>query len=225
MASGLLRVPVILGRRTLVTSVPRLSGVTTTGDEVPVVGIQVPVTEEENSKWLLENNPPAPAKKGRNAHLREKLYTVIGNRDIVGPGVSGFAEYIEAEEFPFPAVRFMEPYPEIMPLLEKEKGDWKNLSIDEKKTLYRYSYRQTLKEEYTPEGLGKRLLIGTLFGLSCTMIYTQITIDYIFPWDPRAARTRQADWQGVHLGKLIAQNTSYTPGDPYWDYDKGEWRK
>lgn len=37
-------------------------------------------------------------------------------------------------------------------LREKEKGDWKKLSIEEKKALYRASFRQTFSEMDAPTG-------------------------------------------------------------------------
>lgn len=40
---------------------------------------------------------------------------------------------MDRPEFPLPAVRFGENTKEVLALREKEKGDWKNLSLDEKK--------------------------------------------------------------------------------------------
>jgi len=37
-------------------------------------------------------------------------------------------------------------------LKEKEKGDWKKLTIEEKKALYRASFRQTFSEIAAPTG-------------------------------------------------------------------------
>lgn len=47
--------------------------------------------------------------------------------------MNGQAIYFDRCEFPCPAIRFKEPTPEITQLQEKEKGDWKNLSLAEKK--------------------------------------------------------------------------------------------
>ena len=58
---------------------------------------------------------------------------VSGNRDIVGYGVNGAPIYADLPEFPCPAVRFRENSSAIMALREKEKGDWHNLTLDEKK--------------------------------------------------------------------------------------------
>ena len=51
-------------------------------------------------------------------------------------------------------------------LREKEKGDWKKLSKEEKKILYRASFCQTLVETETTDGEWKMVLAMTLFGIS-----------------------------------------------------------
>ena len=65
----------------------------------------------------------------KNFHGRNK----IGTREVVGYGVNGAYEYYDIQSFPCPAIRFREETPEIRALREKEKGDWKNLTIEEKK--------------------------------------------------------------------------------------------
>ena len=57
-----------------------------------------------------------------------------GNREIVGPGINGTPDYVDIATFPLPAVRFREDTPEILALREKEKLDWKTLTVEEKKT-------------------------------------------------------------------------------------------
>ena len=42
----------------------------------------------------------------------------------------------------FPAVRFRKPDATYNALREKEMGDWKKMTLDEKKTLYRYNFMQ-----------------------------------------------------------------------------------
>lgn len=58
----------------------------------------------------------------------------IGSREVVGYGLNGAYEYFERMDFPYPAIRFREIKGDLVPLKEKEKGDWKNLTLDEKKT-------------------------------------------------------------------------------------------
>lgn len=65
-----------------------------------------------------------------NFHGRAK----IGSREVVGFGINGEYVYVDRIDFPCPAIRFKEVKGGLVQLKEKEKGDWKNLSIDEKKT-------------------------------------------------------------------------------------------
>jgi hypothetical protein len=54
-------------------------------------------------------------------------------------------------------------------LREKEKGDWKKLTLAEKKTLYRASFAQTLSEIEAPTSDWKAIIAGSLFGISLAL--------------------------------------------------------
>ncbi|XP_071558827.1 cytochrome c oxidase subunit 4 isoform 1, mitochondrial [Temnothorax nylanderi] len=82
----------------------------------------------------------------------------VGNRDVVGFGYNGEPTYLDRVDFPCPAVRWKENTSDIMALREKEKGDWKKLSIEEKKALYRASFRQTFSEMDAPTGEWKGIM-------------------------------------------------------------------
>lgn len=62
---------------------------------------------------------------------------MIGKREIVGFGFNGQPHYVDRWDLPFPAIRWKEPTAEILALREKEKGDWNELTCEEKKALYR----------------------------------------------------------------------------------------
>ena len=86
-------------------------------------------------------------------HGGEKCYyphrdVNIGKREIVGFGINGKRIYQDDVHVPFPAIRFKERND--LKLLEKEKGDWKKLTIEEKKELYRQSYGSTFAEINAP---------------------------------------------------------------------------
>merc|ERR1712211_59921 len=53
-----------------------------------------------------------------------------------------------------------------MGLREKEKGDWKKMTLEEKKALYRASFCQTLVEVEAPTGEWKSILGVVLVGIS-----------------------------------------------------------
>lgn len=64
-----------------------------------------------------------------------------GNRDIVGYGWNGVPTYMDRVEFPAPAVRFQENSKEVLELREKEQGDWKALSLHDKKAcVYKFCF-------------------------------------------------------------------------------------
>merc|ERR1711942_87050 len=86
----------------------------------------------------------------------------IGNREVVGFGYNGENKYVDRIDFPMPAIRFKENTPDIQALHEKAKGDWKKLSIEEKKALYRASFAQTFSEIKAPTGEWKSILGVTL---------------------------------------------------------------
>ena len=58
----------------------------------------------------------------------------IGKREVVGFGATGEYTYFDAPDLPMPAIRFREEDSEIAKLREKERGDWKQLSLEDKKT-------------------------------------------------------------------------------------------
>ncbi len=89
----------------------------------------------------------------------------IGKREVVGYGTCGEENYADDVHYPFPAIRFKEDTPEVVKLREKEKGDWKKLTIAEKKELYRSSFCQTFSEMVAPTGEWKGVL-----GIACCVI-------------------------------------------------------
>lgn len=105
----------------------------------------------------------------------------IGNRDVVGYGYNGEATYYDRCDFPMPAIRFKDNTPDVMALREKEKGDWKKLSIEEKKSLYRASFCQTFAEIDAPNGDWKASIGVALMGCTLALwifIYLKL---YVYP--------------------------------------------
>ncbi|KAF8366342.1 hypothetical protein PRIPAC_84171 [Pristionchus pacificus] len=92
-------------------------------------------------------------------------------REVVGYGQSGDANYVDRLDYWYPAIRFRKEDEVIAPLRQKEKGDWRNMTAEEKKLLYRYSYRQTLAEFEAPNGYWKVLVSVTATVLSLATFY------------------------------------------------------
>ncbi|XP_008553782.1 cytochrome c oxidase subunit 4 isoform 1, mitochondrial [Microplitis demolitor] len=95
--------------------------------------------------------------------------TKIGKREIVGYGMNGEPHYMDLWDYPFPSIRFKEITPDLQVLKDKEKGDWKKLSLDEKKTLYRASFCQTFAELDAPDGYWKCIIGCVLIGISLAL--------------------------------------------------------
>jgi len=155
---------------------------------------------------------------------KDSFYPKVGNRDIVGHGFNGNPVYMDREEYPAPAIRFKENTPELMALREKEKGDWKNLTLEEKKTLYRASFCQTYAEMKAPSGEWKAILAGTLLGFSVTGWVLIWMKKYVYPKE--LPRTITREWQEKELENMVRQRQGPIEGiSSHWDYEKGEWKK
>lgn len=83
----------------------------------------------QNTPIVLDNRKPPPPLDPD----RMRMHPRIGNREIVGYGLKGKPEYFDMVMFPCPSIRWEADTPEIAALRKKEKGDWKQLSTEEKK--------------------------------------------------------------------------------------------
>jgi len=157
------------------------------------------------------------------ANMGSKPMNKIGNREVVGFGYNGDPNYVDRVDFPFPAIRFKENTPDIQALNEKAKGDWKKLSMEEKKALYRASFAQTFTEMKAPTGewkgvLGLCLIISSL----SVWIYMGMKLYVYFPMP----NTFEPERQNAQLERMIAlkQNVIQGPAS-HWDYEKGDWKQ
>ncbi|XP_064640299.1 cytochrome c oxidase subunit 4 isoform 1, mitochondrial-like [Lineus longissimus] len=153
---------------------------------------------------------------------KERIYPRIGNRDVVGYGFNGTGSYMDRVEFPCPGIRFGENSSDVMALREKEMGDWKNLSIAEKKTLYRASFCSTYAEMKAPTGEWKSVVAAVIAGLAVTgWLYLWMKI-YVYPPLPH---TITKEWQEDTVKKMIAQRQGAIEGlSSQFDYEKGDWK-
>uniref|UniRef100_A0A1I7XEB5 Ion_trans_2 domain-containing protein n=1 Tax=Heterorhabditis bacteriophora TaxID=37862 RepID=A0A1I7XEB5_HETBA len=69
-------------------------------------------------------------------------------------------------------IRFRKEDEIITPIRQKELGDWKNLTSEEKKLLYRYSFKQTLSEFEAPTGYWKVITATVFTVLSFATLYS-----------------------------------------------------
>jgi cytochrome c oxidase subunit 4 len=153
---------------------------------------------------------------------RDKAYPKLGNREIVGFGVNGNPTYADREEFPCPAVRFKENTPDVLALREKEKGDWKNLTLEEKKELYRASFCQTYSEMKAPTGEWKAIVAGILMGLSLTGWLMIFSKQYVYPPLPS---TITEEWKEATLDRMVKlRHGPITGYAAKYDYENEKWK-
>lgn len=62
-----------------------------------------------------------------------QVHNRVGKREIVGFGINGRPQYFDHPPYPMPPVRWQADSPELAQLREKARGDWGNLSLEEKK--------------------------------------------------------------------------------------------
>nr|XP_049701552.1 cytochrome c oxidase subunit 4 isoform 1, mitochondrial-like [Helicoverpa armigera] len=156
--------------------------------------------------------------KAREIHNRCR----IGNRDWVGFGINGSANYKDDAHFPFPAIRFKENTRDICALREKEKGDWRMLCCEEKKALYRASFCQTFSEFKHPTGQWKAIVGGALIATSFTF-WTFIFLHYYVLEPLPASLSRHS--QKAQLRRMLELRVNPIDGlSSLWDYDNDAWK-
>jgi len=150
--------------------------------------------------------------------------TRIGNREVVGYGINGQNSYIDHVAFPMPALRWKETTPEIQALKDKEKGDWKKLSIEEKKTLYRASFCQTYSEMRAPDGRWKSV-VGCALGLISLSWWAYIW-EKLFVYPPMPDTITNMEKKQAQLRRMIDMRVDPIDGlTSNWDYENNRWKK
>ncbi|XP_059061336.1 cytochrome c oxidase subunit 4 isoform 1, mitochondrial-like [Achroia grisella] len=145
-----------------------------------------------------------------------------GNRDLVGFGINGCANYKDDAHFPFPAVRFKENTRDICALREKERGDWKLLCCEEKKALYRASFCQTFAEFQHPTGTWKFVLGGVFFLTS--FAFWAAMYNHYYVAGPLPASLSKAS-QKAQLRRMLEIRANPIDGiSSKWDYDNDRWK-
>merc|ERR1712020_242652 len=165
--------------------------------------------------------------KDYNLHGGEKVRAPIkldiGKREVVGFGITGNEDYIDDPHHPFPAIRFREDTPEILKIKEKEKGDWKKMTIHEKKELYRASFCSTLAEIQAGNPGEWKSIWGTIFfTLALTLFYST----FLSELNPYTGRTRMnEEWSDAAIQRMIDMEMNKIEGiSSHYDYEKNEWK-
>ncbi|XP_029835971.2 cytochrome c oxidase subunit 4 isoform 1, mitochondrial [Ixodes scapularis] len=146
----------------------------------------------------------------------------IGKREVVGYGMNGEYVYIDQPEFPMPAIRYKEPTAEIEKLREKEKGDWKNLSLEEKKALYRFSFCQTYAEMKASRNEWKPIVAGVLTTLGVTLWVWIFLKKFVYGPLPESCSPAAKEAQ---LKRMIDLRVNPIDGvASKWDYENNRWK-
>lgn len=148
----------------------------------------------------------------------------LANREVVGFGFNGGANYHDRVDFPMPAIRFKPVTPDIKVLREKEKGDWHKLSIEEKKQLYRASFCQTFAELNAPTGRWKSY-VGCAIGFMSLSLWIYMGLR-LFVYDSELPESFKEENQQAQLKRILDLRMNPIEGiSSKWDYEKNEWKK
>ncbi|XP_017777484.1 PREDICTED: cytochrome c oxidase subunit 4 isoform 1, mitochondrial-like [Nicrophorus vespilloides] len=148
---------------------------------------------------------------------------MIGNREIVGYGMNGQPHYYDRSDIPLPAIRWKEATADIKCLREKEKGDWRQLSMEEKKALYRASFKLTYSEFKAPTGEWKQIVGASLMLVSVALwfymavrVVTRVPLPDSFSEEKQQAQLRRI--LDLHVNPITGLSSQ-------WDYEKDDWKK
>ncbi|XP_062592980.1 cytochrome c oxidase subunit 4 isoform 1, mitochondrial-like [Saccostrea cucullata] len=151
---------------------------------------------------------------------KEEYSIVIGNREIVGYGEVPY--YTDSFMQPCPAIRFKEVDEALGKLREKEKGDWKLLTLEEKKTLYRASFNSTLEEVKAPSGDWKRCLGDNAVLMGLVLIVMSVVGAANKESEPVTVTN---EWVDAQTEYLIKRRVQPVDGISSWyDYENNKFK-
>ncbi|KRX13478.1 Mitochondrial cytochrome c oxidase subunit [Trichinella nelsoni] len=142
-------------------------------------------------------------------------------REMVGYG-NGDLEYFDRVDHPYPALRFRKEDEKIKALREKEKGDWKALTMAEKQNLYRASFCLTFSEVLAPTGHWKVVTGFTMIVISLTLWFSVFLKSCIFKPMPESFSDEEKEKQMQRMIDLYAG--PFTGFSSKWDYEKNRWK-
>jgi len=147
---------------------------------------------------------------------------IAAGREHVCHFMSGEPLYADRFDYPFPAIRFRKMNAEFKALREKEKGDWKNLSLEEKKKLYRYSFRATLAEFDHPTGNWKAITAIVLGVMTGAMAIITCVKKWALKGDLWYLSEEAKNKQLELMIRLYAEPITGVASK--WDYENNVWK-
>jgi len=146
-------------------------------------------------------------------------------REVVGFGARGDpSAYSDRLDYWYPTIRFRKEDDVIAPIRTKEKGDWKKLTLEEKKLLYRYSYKATLAEFLAPTGYWKPTVAWSFAIMSLVLCYFVLLHQTVYKGlNPP---TMANEYKEAMLERQIDLHSEPITGPASkWDYEKKQWKK
>ncbi|CAN2390666.1 Cytochrome c oxidase subunit IV isoform 2 [Pristimantis euphronides] len=108
-------------------------------------------------------------------------------------------------------------------LKEKEKGPWKQLSLEDKLSLYRIMFHKTYAEMNKPSNEWKSVMGGIFFFVGVTALVVWWQRVHVLPPLPH---TLDEDWVAMQTRRMLDMRTGPIEGlSSHWDYEKNEWKK
>jgi len=147
----------------------------------------------------------------------------IGTREVVGFGLKGESMYHETLHAPFPAIRFKEENEAIAAIRQKEIGDWKKMTLHEKKELYRFSFCQTIVEYKAPTGEWKKVFGIAMFFISLG-IWGVVWLK-MFVYAPQPKTISDVEHQKAQIKRMIDMRVNPIDGfASRYDYENNKWK-
>lgn len=98
---------------------------------------------------------------------------------------------------------------ELSALRTKEMGSWKELTVEEKVTLYNASFNTTFAGMRAPTGEWKSVFGGVGVGIGVAMIFFYVLREYVAPPKPH---TITPEWEAATRDKLLKQKANPIEG-------------
>ncbi|XP_040185901.1 cytochrome c oxidase subunit 4 isoform 1, mitochondrial isoform X2 [Rana temporaria] len=132
--------------------------------------------------------------------------------------------YHDHRALPLPDIPFHESLStQEVSLKEKEKGPWKQLSQEEKISLYRIQFNKTYAEINKPSNEWKSVIGGVFFFFGITALIVWWQRVHVFPELPH---TLEDDWKAMQAQRMLDMRVGPIQGfSSNWDYEKKEWKK
>jgi len=147
-------------------------------------------------------------------------YAYVGERERVGVGSNLY--YQDMESRPMPTIRWRPETKEIQALRAKS---FSQLTVDEKKKLYRHDFRLSFAEMGQQDAGEWKFEVGVLLALLGVSYLFITAVRRIVIWYPTIDTTTD-EYKTRMLERWIAEGVGKVEGiASHWDYETGDWKK